>query len=512
MKNLIALEKYFPKTGNTESDKEILVQAYILSDEFNKILKVPQGMPRIIVGKKGSGKSAIVQYIDKKFSSQKIPILSIRPSDIEIDFDDDNSISHLIRKSRSALIKAIANQLGSETATKKGILNGHEAVLNQLAVASGTIEEDKGQKVFAILNEIGKAVSDIDFSKLAKEFYGQQEPLIKRAIQGSLDEKSKIFYLSIDDTDQIASLSDSIHLNRIWAFILAARDIMIDMPNVKCFITLRTEIWKRLQKEGRSQRDQIDHVRGAVYELIPTDSNIDKIVKKRLQLACEDLKLNCSNKPFQPFFEKDFVTLPNSNNKKRYWDEYFSKRSRNPRDAIQLIGWLIEVALDHEKDKINDDHVNEIIIAFSKQRVDDLKVEVEDECPQIEHIIQAFSSFDFEQGFSMNTDKLKTFLETLPSRFSIYLLGRSIQSGSEEDVFRLWNYLLQINFLGARISDNTQRDNFTHIDDSSLEVVKANWNSLQQVIWEIHPSYRDYLINEIERKRKMTGLAFKKKK
>src|SRR3989338_7021813 len=460
MDNLIALEKYFPKTGNTEADKDILGEAYILDNEFNKIIKVPQGMPRIIVGKKGSGKSAIVQYLNQKFASQNIPVLSIRPSDIEVNFAGDNSISSLVRKSRSALINAIGSKLGSETS---GLLKGHEALLNTLAKTSGEIDEDKGQKIFAILNEIGRAVSDIDFSKLAKEFYGQKEPLIKRAIQGSLTENSRIFYLSIDDTDQIASLAEPDHLNRIWAFILASRDIMLEMPNIKCFITLRTEIWKRLQKDGRSQRDQVDHFRGAVYELNPTEEYIDKIVQKRLHLACQELEIDCSKKPYATFFEQDFVTLPQTNNEKRYWNEYISKRSRNPRDAIQLIGWLAEVALDDQDEKIADRHLNKIIVDFSKQRVDDLKVETEEECPQIEYIIQTFSSCEFEQGFSIHSDNLKAFIDTLPSRFSIQLFGKSLQSGNQDDTFRLWNYLLQINFLGARISDSTQREGYTHI-------------------------------------------------
>lgn len=505
MSNLYELEKFFPKTGNAEADIDFLSQAYLETNDFKKVLNTQLRMPKIIVGKKGTGKSALVNYLEQKLKEQNIPVLLLKPSEIEINFDDP-SIGSLTRISKQALIKSIGMQIAKNQ--KKFLIEKDQAILNELARTEGIISDDLVQDTLKILKTFGQTVAGLDFSKFAGRFYMLKPEEIKRAVQGVLSDKDKIFYLIIDDTDQIATMSDSHHLNRIWSFLLATRDIMSELPNIKCFITLRLEIWNRLYKDDSGQRDQRDHFRGAIYTIDSTEEDIKRIIAKRMILAAQKLNIRFDKKEYSPFFEKSFVEIPSSNHEKRYWSDYISKRARHPRDAIQLIGQLIENAIDQGNSKINDTHLRNIYKQYAKERVDDVVGEIDKECIPISQIIDTFADCPFEKGFSINSDNLKTFIKTIPTRFNVNLFGDTLQE-DERSIFKLWEYLFEIGFLGARVSDSTKPEGYNHLEKSDVKIKKENWYFLQKILWEIHPSFRDYLIGLIEVRKKMSGFAKK---
>ncbi|HEX5330042.1 P-loop ATPase, Sll1717 family [Sulfuricurvum sp.] len=501
MNNINQLRTYFPKSGTTETDKDLLPEVFLESNQFEKIMHVPKNTPRIVVGKKGSGKSAIVNYMHQILSTQSIPFLLLKPADIVVSYADQSTAS-IIRESKKALLRAI----GVEIAQKNtNFVHGNDAaVLNQLAQDAGKLEPDVIQRALQVLNGFGKKISGIDFQALAHSFKSQETTRIKDAIKGELDDTTNIFYLVIDDTDQITSPSEPNHLNRIWGFILASREIMSDIPNVKCIITLRTEVWKRLEKDGRGQRDQIDHVREEVVKLNQSEENIRRIIEIRMRKACEQIKNPCNQTIYREFFQDIYVQIPGIKTK-RYWSDYIPKRSRNPRDAIQLIGALAEQAYDEKVNKITSLHLSNIISEFAGNRVDDLEVEVEDECPKIKAIINSFVDCGFEKGYILDSDNMKKFLQTVPTRFNTMLFGK-VLNGTDEDIFSLWKYLFEIGFLGARVTDKSQPDGYNHIDSSKLEITKENWNLIQKVKWQIHPAFMDYVAMKINDKRKLLGL------
>jgi hypothetical protein len=53
--NLDHLLDYFP-TGTTEGDRSLLDRAFVRDEEFVDYITPPPESPRILVGKKGSGK------------------------------------------------------------------------------------------------------------------------------------------------------------------------------------------------------------------------------------------------------------------------------------------------------------------------------------------------------------------------------------------------------------------------------------------------------------------------
>ena len=291
---------------------------------------------------------------------------------------------------------------------------------------------------------------------------------------------------------------------------------MEECPNLKCIITLRYEVWQRLGRDTSGQRDQVDHFRDLLYLLNPNGLSIRKIVDKRIDIACEQIAYEKKFDRYAPFFEDQWVRIPTTNEQFRYWSDFIIKSSRErPRDSIQLISKLVNAAIGDKSEKIKSEHANKILSIYSEERADDLKREVDEECPNIKEIIRSFSDADFDIGsFTMSPEVTYKFISTIPGRLSLKFFGKTLASEDRTDAFALWQFLHEIGFLNARVSDTRMKDGYRHItaaEDPELVSV-ARWNDMQRIAWEIHPAYRSYLI-KIQREREFNiGLPKKEKK
>ncbi len=511
---LIAFKKYFGD-GTAETEKDFLEKAFLPVERYLEIIDVPTYAPRLIVGKKGSGKSALVKYIQVQMENAGLPALLITPKDIKINnINNLSSLGDLTREYENALLTTIAVRIGED---ESGVFaNEGDNTLIKLAQDEGTRKLDTIEKLLKVLKPIGKTVSDIDFSKLTLRESNINTKQIQEAITNNLNSDQKVFYILIDDTDQIAAPSEPSHLNRIWAFLLAARSIMGECENIKFFITLRNEVWQRLGSVKSGQRDQVDHFRNLVYHLSPTEENIKDIILKRLQLCVSDLKLKDKKKRnYEYFFENTHVKIPGTQQSYRYWEDFISKSSRNrPRDAIQLISALSQKAIQEKNFRIESKDLEDVLPLYSEERVNDLQREVEEECDKIKEIVRAFSKFDADSGsFCYSPTCLLENLRTLPTRFSISILGETIND-TDISIFQLWKYLYEIGFLNARVSDSREKEEYRHItvDDEPDLVSKTRWNDMQSMLWEIHPAYRSFLITEQKNSSFSFGIPKKKRK
>lgn len=138
--------------------------------------------------------------------------------------------------------------------------------------------------------QLRSLVSSVNGAQLAKELAGRPNPdSLTRSINQHLLSQGTIFFLLVDDTDQVASPADASQLNRIWALLLAVRRLAGECLALRCIVSLRTEVWARLESESQGQRDQTDHLRGLVIPLRASDDLMERILVKRLMLAAEDI-------------------------------------------------------------------------------------------------------------------------------------------------------------------------------------------------------------------------------
>lgn len=510
---LTTLRKYF-ESGTAEGDDSFLSEVFIPFDEYLEIISVPKSGPRILVGNKGSGKSAVLRFFRNQLNDLNIPAILLRPKDIDLSTTSDTALGPLTRSCEHAIINSIAGKIGS--GVNGLVINDEDKALLKAAQKQGLKDRDSIEKLVGILSPLGKSLSKVDFSAIAKADALVNAAGLKKSITSSLTRSDDLFYVLIDDTDQIASPNEPNHLNRIWAFLLAARSINESCENIKFIISFRDEVWRRLKRDNSGQRDQIDHFRDLVKKITVTDNHLKLVIKRRLEMAYKDLGKAPHISVYNLFFDTNHVRIPTTDEEFRYWDDFIVKRSRErPRDSIQLINQLCNNAISSHNEKIIASDVDKVLPIYSEERVDDLKRECDLECPQIKDIIRSFHDVQFDEGsFTLLPQTTADFLNSLPSRFSINLFSKTLSHGNRDDTFLLWRYLHEIGFLNARVSDTREKHGYRHItcDEDPDLVSLSRWGDMQAITWEIHPAYRDFLIKIVKEKEFSFGRPKKPKK
>lgn len=489
MSALDYLLKYV-RTGTAEGDRSFLGEIFIAPTQFTQLCAIEPGGMRILVGNKGIGKSAVVEWIDKVAKARKLPCVLIRPDNISSnEMPTSPDIGSLKRFYYEVLLRTVGAQIGSQL---KGMLKGDAAKLHNEARRQGLADEDFIQKSLELISAISLPAAKINGVQFAKELAGTNSPnaLIK-AINSQLLSSSNVFFLLIDDTDQLAAPDQPAHLNRIWALLLAVRRLTGECSAVRAIVSLRSSVWTRLTSESQGQRDQTDHMRGLMIPLLADDKLMQSIVRRRLERAAKDAGQTKVD-PYTVFFNGTTMTLPTSD-EKRSWDSFISKSARErPRDAIQLIKNMVDAAKQGNESLIGSKEAGLAMRVYSSERVDDVVNEFSLDCKNIREIINTFADVDFESDF----ETLRRHLLTVPSIASIQIRGVQLRPGIDDDAVAILRLLHETGFLNPRVADSTMPRGFRHIlfhEDSNF-VKLANWNSMQGAQWEIHPAFRTYLI------------------
>ena len=500
MNELGVLQKYF-SSGSAAQEKSFLSDVFVINENYQEIILPAENSIRLLVGSKGSGKSALLEYLRQKCEIEQIPVLSLSPIDIDISgVNTDVSSSTLIQTIYSALVKEIAVKIGSGLG---GAITSEQKSMVVAAVDAGARQQTHTDSLLQVLMPIGKAVSQIDFEKMLPHYNTSTRTLVS-AINYTLPKDGKIFYILFDDIDLFGNPGSPRYIDTIWCAILAFKILAERLPNIRTIVTLRNEIWRRIQNGRQNARDQVDHIRSMVRTLLPTTAEMKKILKRRLTYCKNLLPKSSSKNCYSPFFEGSDCKVPSSN-ERRLWEDYLVTASRErPRDTVQLVQHLVTHAIQSEHNAINDNDVEQTALQYSQERFDDLINENADLCPQLETVIRAFSSISFQSS----ANDIKDFLLGIPGRGAITIAGKALQSGNMEDMFRLWRILFEIEFLTPRTKDNTQRKGYSHIrpsSDSTL-VSAQRWNDMQKFIWEVHPCYRSFLIHIDNQNKRMKTL------
>ena len=95
-------------------------------------------------------------------------------------------------------------------------------------------------------------------------------------------------------------------------------------------------------------------------------------------------------------------------------------------------------------------------------------------------------------------------LKKVPSRTSIKIQKKILQPDNQDDALLIWQMLYNIEFLTPRIVDNTRASLYRYVRPSEDEtlVTWSRWNDMQKYIWDIHPCYRVFLMDEHDNEQK----------
>ena len=494
--SLKQLEDFCKGTAESEFGAGIIDKIFVNSGILNDIIDMLPGSPKILVGHKGTGKSIIFRQLNSYLARINIPALYLTPSEIVHKEPPSETPAVLQSFYYDTLVFAVASKLGE---SKKGLISEDDARLAKIAIANGTNDRDFIQKIHESLLKVGSVVTDRNLFCFSSGYEKEAPNKIARLIGNNLNDK-KVFFLIIDEPDDVRL--DGQGGGRIWALLHACRQFSQKVPNVRCVLSLRSEIW-HLLCEDSAGRKNIDQYSPLIFFLDPTDDDIRKIIRRRLQFTAENCKLALNEKsPYSFFFEGNSTQLPPpARVETSSWEDYLLKQSRGrPRDSIQLIRELAISARKNKRSKISSADVTLCAIAFSESRLKAICAEYGADFPEADRILCSFSALPFE----IATDDLKVFLGKRIGEYTPRIRGVRLQNNND-GIFSLWRILHEMGFFNPRIPDSSQTLGYRHIlyNEAPNFVSKNNLNAMNNVCWDIHPVYRSYLLslsdNEIHR-------------
>lgn len=512
--NLEILSNYFGG-GSAEEETDILNQIFVKNKDFRLIVMPRPRTIRLLVGSKGSGKSAILQYWKSVCDNNNIPSIILTPTQVNVQSGEDQDNRQYTQNIYKALVEEIAIKVGTELS---GFLTDEQKRLVDDAVKVGARAPTGIDRLLGVLKPVGRAVTSIDFDEIIPHSSGEVKGRINTLNSYFGSKSDTLFYVLFDDIDQFGNAGYSSYLDRIWCSIIAFRQVAQQLPNVRIIVTLRNEIWRQICNRDNDGRDQIDHVRGWVVNLAPSETDMSRILRRRLARCKEHVEYLYGQKyedVYQPFFEGKRCKLPSSN-AERSWESYILKSSRDrPRDSVQLIDLMAHDAMSHLNNRICNRNVDNTSYQYSEQRVKDLCSENRDLCPDLEAVIISFASIhsDHSVDFLLDADTIRKHLLFLPGK-RIYIQGKPLRPENVDDMYRLWALLFQLGFINVRIADSDSVDGYRHIeygDDQTL-VSESKWNEMQRVQWEIHPCYRSFLLHEAKKQKDMKTQKMREKR
>lgn len=498
------LIEFFP-TGTAEGEKEILRRVFVYADEFERVISPPKNSPHILVGTKGSGKTAVLAFSLSLLEDQGVPAIILSPMDVEVDgLNNQSSTGAMARQFYNALLDSIIVKL---SATNSGLFNGDYATLYHDAVQRGLRAPDFFTKFGNLISAAAKPFTDFDSAAAYSQLSSSTLDAVKRATSRIIGKES--FYLFIDDTDQFADPSQPGHLNRVWALLLAARRLAYDQNHLKIVISLRTEVWQRLQRDDHGQRDQTDHFRRLVVQMKSSREQVGRILDRRLALAAaaDSAKVEF----YEHFFDGPDARAPNSS-QRRLWKDLIVVRSRaRPRDAIQLVNELATEANSRNLPKITEAVFHTVMPSFSKAISEQYGEENRPEFPEALDYLRSMAEIDADHGrYIFSAERCLDHIKRMLGRYGATFNGVRLPN-SDGTAFEVWRFLYASGVINARVSDVSEKDGYKHLDASAdpYLVQSARWNEIQKHLWEIDPVYRDFLNSLTEEHEKSRGLPTK---
>lgn len=464
--------------GKDEAEQEEYLRQYFLkTSQYNNALT---GNKTVIIGRKGSGKSAIYKLLQEELADQGNVVISITP--------DQYSWSAL----KDYREKGILPEQAHTNAWKMTLLSAVIWKLNEtnhLSKTSPLIKYYKYMKdsysptenhwLLNIIEKGKKLLSGISTEFISFNYTSSIATPLKviEEIKSLLNKEwpdNIHCRIIIDRLDDSWDASDeSKHL--IIGLLKAANEINYTfIKNITTTIFIRSDIYSFLFFDDQ------DKIRQNEEYLIWKVDDLKAVISERIRFS-----LNISdgtNKIWNNLFSRKLYRQ--SAKPEKYIIDRTFKR---PRDIISFVRFALENAIKHNHKKIEpiDTRYAEEE-KYSESKFKDLVIEYQKQYSYVRQLIESFSG-------SLH----KQYKEELLSKLKTFCMDNSIKI----DIHQLLRILFQIGFLGVKrkgragVKQRGGTQFYYYYDDQSI-------NPLSYNDYYIHPAFRHYL--NISEKREKT--------
>ncbi|WP_208856791.1 P-loop ATPase, Sll1717 family [Pseudoalteromonas rubra] len=499
METLEVLSKFF-FGGEAEAEAEIRNNVFVSPSNLKSLLSFNRARYKVLLGSKGVGKSLLLNVMNESILEERDVSILLTPKDFDCE--------KIARKAtNSDKISAAYNQLLIAIAAKLGTfidfaVSDSEVNLQKLAIEEGMTRADMISRVASFLPSLIPSTSKVANAAKELQQLNKKETILKTDIARSLSKNKNKIWILMDDVDQASiEKQGNYDYSVCWAIVAAIVDLANDFNDIRCMISVRTDIWHTMTVNKKLGSDRLDKMQEPDY-LRFNESEIKEIFRKRLSLANKEVSGSESDST-QAYFSGEKITLPGTTEILRSWEAWIAKLARNrPRDMVHLVQELIESSEERDGSKINTQDAYDVMLPFAKSRIKNIETEYREICPQTKAIINNFATKNKFSFQSIISD-----LKGAASARSTAIDGKVLNPDSNETAIAILKVLHMSNFINARHNLNPDGSEYEHItyDERPFLVDMANWNELQKYEWEIHPAFHSYV--EELRKNKRSWLV-----
>lgn len=418
---------------------------------------------RVLVGHKGTGKSALFKVAFAEEIERGNLAIWIRPDDIaELGKSDENFLLR-IKQWKHGLNRIIGSK-----------------VLDLVGLHDGDTESNLNKFV-----KLTKFIYDtFTAAKNAVDLTGTQA----HAVDQYLTNRKIVVF--IDDLDRgWAGAKDDI--SRISALLNAVRDLANDNEGLRFKIALRSDVFFLV----RTSDESTDKIEGAVVWYGWSNHEIFVMLVKRLlthfggETFSDEGLFRTPQAHLNRFL--GFVMNERFHGKGKWGDVAMYRvlmtlTRKRPRDLVKLCSLAAKAAFVDGSNIIQSKHLEGVIEQYSQNRLQDTINEYRTELPAIERLIYGMKpskkQWDAHDPFAYTTAELKAKINNIREQGAF-----RFTTGASCDAQDLAHFLYKINFLTARKVDGDgliERKYFEENRYLSNRFVDFGYE------WEVHPVYR----------------------
>lgn len=476
------MEKILSKIdfGNDAADDvepEELATYFVEQSVFKELVK-PSKKLVIAHARKGVGKSALLQWIGYKVTSEDKDAIVIKCRGADLArgrFALSSPLNEPNDHIRDWMIRLCA------------IINRYLAIRLRLALTDDriTLVETAELEGFKSRNIIGCLIDRIQGllsdGKTEKLHAKDELELLKRG-------KDRRVWILIDDLDATFQ-NTSQECVALSTFFSACRYLLQDVKDLLVRATIRTDVWALIRRYDES----LDKVEQYVHEVLWNQDDFLKLLALRIKSSLMAESIN----PSQGFILDNSVSaeesilnlafVPQMEWAKQPTDTYrvlYTLSYERPRWGIQLCKLAREAALNSRSSLILKEHIDQVWGEYGAKRIADLVAEHKHQCPQVEELLNSFRG----------AQRLMTRAELLTwinNRVSVHITPfiEGIESRKAMDIAR---FLYRLGFILAR-SDSSEGGYEHYRFDQKPDFLSARTDDDFGLKWEIHPCYREAL-------------------
>jgi hypothetical protein len=299
-------------------------------------------------------------------------------------------------------------------------------------------------------------------------------------------DKKKEVWILVDDLDATYQRTDRENLE-LSTFFSACRYLASQVTGINFRVTMRTDVWPLIRRYDES----LDKFEQYVQDITWSQADFRTLLFKRIIYQMNSLG----------------ITLPTQHSMKTQIEEYhidqiiekwalwtgserltyeiiYTLSYHRPRWAIQLCKLAQKEAIKGEVKLISKNHIDKVWGDYGKNRIADLIAEHKHQCSDVEEIINGFRGADRR----MKRDELIMWIDNhITNHMTPVIEGKTVKSS-----LAIAHFLFRLGFIVARAEKEENAYEHYYFSDMP-DFLSARTNSDFNVLWEIHPCYRQAL-------------------